>query len=870
MSLRLRLIVAFFALSVVPLGAVTFFTYLSNAEALREAAGHEAESLAGDLTQRMQLVTMQIGERVEHVMEVQQRPAASTAVARPQPAPVVEPAKPVAPAVTPVPAADPAAQTEESVAAALGEVAMLLNNIELRGVRGPPGPGTGPPPPGSPQTPDARGGQFRGFSGERGRRGEVILGQPVPLPSASPGVAAATASAPSVPPVPPTGPPDVVSVPSLGRGGSPPIPPVPAIPGAVAQGPPASPIDGREGRRGGRAGSPESDRRDGSQGRDSRGGSAGADTARAGGPPSSGGPTSAAGEDNRIMFDMMPIRREMIQQLVGSSEEWQKLSVEERQRVIGDVNQRMLGIVQGIQMGAAEMQKKVSAAQQQADEKARAADLAAAAKKAAAVRNRAMAAAAPAARAATEAVAAPSAAPGATAAGATASGSAGPMRRRTALSGSRLDVTVERNGKVVREANAEVNLPNLLATVFTSTRRQRGDVPFAYGTDGKLYTTTDDDRKAIESLGSQVQASAPTGTTVLPDWIVVTTPEPTGSGLKFGIARPVGASLDELRQASARNAGLGLACIGLALIGIVPISSRLTRNLTTLNQGVHRIAEGDYAARVPVGSNDEIGKLARAFNQMAEDVERHQHAMVEQERIRRELELGRQIQHDMLPQGPLRLGLTEIKGVSVPAREVGGDFFNYFKLTDGDLALLVGDVSGKGVGAALLMANIQASLRTRLALGQDLASIAREIDHEIERNTPGAVYATLFVGMLNPDTRVLRYVNAGHNPQYVRRASGLLEQMSSSGLPVGLLAGHGYTEAHLQLKAGDLLFFYTDGCVEAESESGEMFGIDRLETLLIAPGGAEDLLARVETAVKEFRGKAEPFDDATMMVVTVG
>jgi sigma-B regulation protein RsbU (phosphoserine phosphatase) len=212
----------------------------------------------------------------------------------------------------------------------------------------------------------------------------------------------------------------------------------------------------------------------------------------------------------------------------------------------------------------------------------------------------------------------------------------------------------------------------------------------------------------------------------------------------------------------------------------------------------------------------------------------------------------------------------EIQGVSVPAREVGGDFFNYFALTDGDLALLVGDVSGKGVGAALLMANIQASLRTRLALGQDLAAIAREIDIDIEGNTPGPVYATLFVGMLNPATRVLRYVNAGHNQQYVLRRNGSLEEMSSSGLPVGLLAGHGYAETCVQLEAGDLLFFYTDGCVESENEQGEMFGAERLEKLLETSAGAEDLLARVEAAVKAFRGTAEPFDDATMMVVKVG
>ena len=343
-----------------------------------------------------------------------------------------------------------------------------------------------------------------------------------------------------------------------------------------------------------------------------------------------------------------------------------------------------------------------------------------------------------------------------------------PARRKTALSGTRLDVTFERDGKVVRAANAEVNLPNLLATVLTTTRRDRGEIPFAVGKDGRLYTQTEDDKKKVEAIGGNVtKADEPAGTVRVGDWIVVSTADPTGSGLRFGIARPVGDSLQALRRTSARNAGLGLAFIGLALIGIVPLSSRLTRNLSTLSDGVRRIALGDYSARVKVKSNDEIGRLATAFNQMAEDVERHQRSAVEQERIRRELELGRQIQHDMLPQGPLRFGLTEIKGVSVPAKEVGGDFFNYFSLADGRIALLVGDVSGKGVGAALLMANIQASLRTRLALGQDLDAIAREIDVDIEGNTPGPIYATLFVGILDPATRELRYVNAGHNPQYI-------------------------------------------------------------------------------------------------------
>jgi serine phosphatase RsbU (regulator of sigma subunit) len=554
------------------------------------------------------------------------------------------------------------------------------------------------------------------------------------------------------------------------------------------------------------------------------------------------------------MIDIGPMRRDVIRQFVPEGQ-WQNLSEQDRQRIMAEVNQRMLGIAQGIQMGAAEAQKRVAEAQRAADAKAQAAVAAAKATPKVAPKP------------APNPTLPPAPAPSARV---TPTLNQPLARRKTALSGSRLDVTLERDGQVVRAANAEVNLPNLLATVLTTTRRDRGEIPFAVGKNGHLYTQTDDDKKQIEAIGGDALKAETTGTVRSGDWIVVSTPDPTGSGLRFGIARPVGDSLQTLRRTSARNAALGFGFICLALIGMVPLSSRLTRNLSKLSDGVHRIAEGDYAARVSVGSKDEIGKLATAFNQMAADVERHQRSAVEQERIKRELELGRQIQHDMLPQAPLRAGLTEIKGVSVPAKEVGGDFFNYFTLTDGRIALLVGDVSGKGVGAALLMANIQASLRTRLALGQDLDAIARELDLDIEDNTPGPIYATLFVGIFDPTARELRYVNAGHNPQYILRANGSLERMSSSGLPVGLLAGRGYAEARAQLAYGDQLFFYTDGCVEAENEAGDMFGAEQLESLLASAAGSDDLLARVEGVISTFRGRREPFDDATMMVVKVG
>jgi serine phosphatase RsbU (regulator of sigma subunit) len=437
------------------------------------------------------------------------------------------------------------------------------------------------------------------------------------------------------------------------------------------------------------------------------------------------------------------------------------------------------------------------------------------------------------------------------------------------VEGRRVEIAVKQDGKVVGKANAMLNLDRTLRTVFAFARRDQGEIPFAIDTRGVLHNPDPDQRRALESFG--VAALGPAATDGNPrragDWLIVARKDP--SGLIFGIARPIGESLREIRRASVRNLSLGLLVIGLALIGIVPISHGMTRHLTSLDAGVRQLAAGNFRTRVPVRSSDEFGSLAKAFNQMAEDLERHQALVVEQERLRKELELSRLIQTEMLPRAPLRLGAAEIKGISIPAREVGGDFFNYFALSDGRLALLVGDVSGKGVSAALLMANVQATLRARLPHEMDLARLAADLDREIDETTPGAVYLTLFLGILDTARQELRYVNAGHNPQFVIHEGNGFEVMSATGLPIAIYPGQPYREEVVPARSGDLLFFYTDGLVEAEDESGDMFGFDRLKALLgkEQQHGVDTVLNEVEDAVRRFRGNHEPMDDATMMAL---
>ena len=439
------------------------------------------------------------------------------------------------------------------------------------------------------------------------------------------------------------------------------------------------------------------------------------------------------------------------------------------------------------------------------------------------------------------------------------------------MQGRQLQVVVRKDGKAVGKANATLNLDRTLHAVLAFSQREAGELPFALDRSGKLYTPNPADLGRLQVLDvERVAAEAADGEPKrLDEWLIVAKRD--ASGIIFGIARPLGESLREIRAASVRNLGLGLGVIALAFLGIIPISHRMTQNLSSLTAGVHQLAGGDFRTRVPVRTTDEFGTLATAFNQMAADLERQQSLVVEQERLRRELELSRQIQTEMLPRTPLRSEAAEIAGISVPAREVGGDFFNYFDLPDGRLALLVGDVSGKGVSAALLMANAQATLRARLPREFDLARLADSFDRELDRNTPSSVYLTLFMGILEEHGRVLRYVNAGHNPQFLIRRRGGIEPLSSTGLPIALYAGHGYSEARVALEPGDLLFFYTDGLVEAENEIGDMFGAERLQQLL-SEAQARDLasiLTLVEGRVRAFRGDVEPLDDATMMALRV-
>ncbi|HXA18999.1 MAG TPA: GAF domain-containing SpoIIE family protein phosphatase [Thermoanaerobaculia bacterium] len=242
--------------------------------------------------------------------------------------------------------------------------------------------------------------------------------------------------------------------------------------------------------------------------------------------------------------------------------------------------------------------------------------------------------------------------------------------------------------------------------------------------------------------------------------------------------------------------------------------------------------------------------------------------LLEKQRMEQELALGREIQSRLLPSAPVDVRGVELAALSLPCYEVGGDYFDFIELPDGDLGLAIGDVSGKGVSAALIMSSVQAALRVAAPIEDDLARLVARLNALIFRGSSGRKYATFFFGRYTPSTGLLRYVNAGHNPPYVVTTSTLTE-IGSTGRPIGLLPESSYTEGTIELPPGSTLFLYTDGLNEAADPDETEFGNDRLRSLFLAQRDVPltSIPSRVLDAVTSFERGAKPTDDKTIVVM---
>lgn len=304
------------------------------------------------------------------------------------------------------------------------------------------------------------------------------------------------------------------------------------------------------------------------------------------------------------------------------------------------------------------------------------------------------------------------------------------------------------------------------------------------------------------------------------------------------------------------------------------IGSSLTRTITgavhNLYQGTQSVIQGDFSHRIHVHGKDQLATLSTSFNSMTENLERLLAVAKEKERLQAELEIARQVQEQLYPKVMPTMQTLRLKAVCEPARMVSGDYYDYLSVPDGRVAFALGDVSGKGISAALLMATIQSAMRMELRTSRvDLSTsrVVSDLNQQLHATTSPEKYATFFFGLFNEESGELTYTNAGHLPPVVVR-NGSAERLEVSGTVVGAFPMAKYEEDRIYLRNGDLLVCYTDGITEPENEYGEEFGEERLIDLVTRNAERDEgqIIGMVIDAVRQWTSAAEQPDDMTLLL----
>jgi len=329
------------------------------------------------------------------------------------------------------------------------------------------------------------------------------------------------------------------------------------------------------------------------------------------------------------------------------------------------------------------------------------------------------------------------------------------------------------------------------------------------------------------------------------------------------------------------------------------VGTKLTRTITSaidqLYEATKHINRADFGHRITVQSNDQLATLANSFNSMTTSIEKLVQEQKEKQRLEGELAIAQEVQAQLYPKLITQLETLEVHGFCRPARTVSGDYYDFLALNSDKLMLAVGDISGKGISAALLMATIHSAVRaysiedvpvlrepaTARATGGAglmLASESRGADtspatlltllnHQLYESTPAAKYATLFLGIYDGRTRRLMYANGGHLQPILISEDGSSQLLSCGGTVVGLFDNVSFPEATVQLRPGDVLVTYTDGVTEPENDYGE-FGEERLIQLVRENRhlSLERITEIVAIAVADWIGEDEQPDDITLVL----
>ncbi len=364
-------------------------------------------------------------------------------------------------------------------------------------------------------------------------------------------------------------------------------------------------------------------------------------------------------------------------------------------------------------------------------------------------------------------------------------------------------------------------------------------------------------------------------------WMVYT--PLTANGWSIGVLFPQNELMADIHNLTSQMLGLGIAGFFLIMLVILVIAGQITKPLRALAKSVDKIAGGDLETAIPtLKTRDEVGRLTLSFAEMQQSLKEYIKNLTEttaaKERIESELKIASEIQMGILPKifpppFPSR-DEFDLYATIKPAREVGGDLYDFFMIDDQHLCFTVGDVSGKGVAAALFMAITQTLVKTQVKAQtqRSPALTLEQVNNDLAKDNPSMMFVTLFIGILNIVTGKLEYCNGGHNPPY-QLASGTTDNVlplaTTDGIALGVMEDLPFSSKAITLQPGETVFVFTDGVTEAMNSRDELFTEPRLEEILnrCSSEPATRIAEVVMQAIDDFSTGIPQTDDITMLVI---
>ena len=316
----------------------------------------------------------------------------------------------------------------------------------------------------------------------------------------------------------------------------------------------------------------------------------------------------------------------------------------------------------------------------------------------------------------------------------------------------------------------------------------------------------------------------------------------------------------------------------VALLIGVRLTRSVTKTVDRLYEATEHIKAGDFSYRTQLPARDQLTALGEAFDSTTASVEHLLSELQEKSRLESELEIAREVQRQLFPREAPRVPGLELFGTCKAARSVSGDYYDFMPLDDYRVGIVLGDVSGKGISAALLMAGIQSALHAQLHDGFSFrgtggvpvvstAEVMARLNLQFYKHSPAEKYVTMFFSVFDARTRRLTYTNAGHLPPVLFRDNGI-ERLQAGGTVVGLFPGSEYEQAELELKPGEMLLVFSDGLTEPQNAFEEEFGEERLLKAVRQARDAppEALVEEIYRSVSDWTGSPELQDDMTLLL----